>query len=130
VQKLGLEVTNPAIYRQNGSSRTPSPPLASGDRRWTIILVMPETLPLSLVKARLSELVDRVEGEDERIVVTRNGRAVAVLISADDLESLEETLVVLSDRELMRRVREGERAAERGDVVPLDELKGRHSRGK
>jgi antitoxin YefM len=129
VQKLGLEVTNPAIYRQNGV-RAPQPPLASGDRRWTIILVMPETLPLSLVKARLSELVDRVEGEDERIVVTRNGRAVAVLISADDLESLEETLVVLSDRELMRRVREGERAAERGDVVPLDELKGRHSRGK
>jgi Antitoxin Phd_YefM, type II toxin-antitoxin system len=39
---------------------------------------MPETLPLSLVKARLSELVDRVEGEDERIVVTRNGRAMAV----------------------------------------------------
>jgi antitoxin YefM len=90
---------------------------------------MPETLPLSLVKARLSELVDRVEGEDERIVVTRNGRAVAVLISADDLESLEETLVVLSDRELMRRIREGERAVERGDVVPLDELKGRHPRG-
>jgi antitoxin YefM len=96
---------------------------------WTIILVMSETLPLSLVKARLSELVDRVEGEDERIVVTRNGRAVAVLISADDLESLEETLVVLSDRELMRRIRAGERAAERGEVVPLDELKGRHSRG-
>jgi antitoxin YefM len=90
---------------------------------------MPETLPLSLVKARLSELVDRVEGEDERIVVTRNGRAVAVLISADDLESLEETLMALSDRELMRRIREGERAAERGDVVPLDELKRRHPRG-
>jgi antitoxin YefM len=90
---------------------------------------MPETLPLSLVKTRLSELVDRVEGEDERIVVTRNGRAVAVLISADDLESLEETLAVLSDRELMRRIREGERAAERGEVVPLDELKGRHPRG-
>jgi len=45
---------------------------------------MPETLPLSLVKARLSELVDRVEGEDERIVVSLNGRAVAVLISAYD----------------------------------------------
>ncbi len=88
---------------------------------------MSETLPLSVVKARLSELVDRVASEDERVVVTRNGRAAAVLISPDDLESLEETLVVLSDRELMRRIREGERAAERGDVVPLDELKARHS---
>lgn len=83
---------------------------------------MPETLSLSAVKARLSELVDRVEAEDDRIVVTRNGRPAAVLVSPDDLESLEETLAVLSDRELMRKVREGERAAEQGDVVPLDDL--------
>ena len=91
---------------------------------------MSETLPLSVVKARLSELVDRVEGEDERVVVTRNGRPVAVLISPDDLERLEETLAVLSDRELMRRIRQGERAAERGDAVPLDELKARYPRAE
>lgn len=89
---------------------------------------MTETLPLSTVKARLSELVDRVESEDDRIVVTRNGRPAAVLVSTDDLESLEETLSVLSDRELMRKIREGERAAERGELVSLDELKSRHAR--
>jgi len=55
---------------------------------------MTETLSLSAVKARLSELVDRVESEDDRIVVTRNGRPAAVLVSPDDLESLEETLAV------------------------------------
>jgi len=93
----------------------------------TKILVMTETLPLSTVKARLSELVDRVESEDDRIVVTRNGRPAAVLVSADDLESLEETLAVLSDRELMRKIREGEHAAERGEVVSLDELKSRRA---
>ena len=86
---------------------------------------MSETLPLSVVKARLSELVDRVESEDDRIVVTRNGRPAAVIVSAEDLESLEETLAVLSDRELMRKVRDGERAADHGDVVTLDELKRR-----
>lgn len=83
---------------------------------------MPETLPLSAVKARLSELVERVTSEDERIVVTRNGRPAAVLVSADDLESLEETLAILSDRELLKRVRSGEDAAARGEVVSLDEL--------
>jgi antitoxin YefM len=83
---------------------------------------MSETLPLSAVKARLSELVDRVEREDDRIVVTRNGRPAAVLISADDLDSLEETLAVLSDRALLRRVREGVEAAERGEVVDLEDL--------
>lgn len=90
---------------------------------------MTETLPLSVVKARLSELVDRVESEDDRIIVTRNGRPAAVLVSAADLESLEETLAVLSDRELMRRIREGERAADRADTVTLDELKRHYARG-
>jgi len=88
---------------------------------------MTQTLSLSTVKARLSELVDRVEKEDDRIIVTRNGRPAAVLVSADDLESLEETLAILSDRELMRRIREGERAAAGGQVVPLDELRSRPS---
>ena len=88
----------------------------------TIIMVTMETLPLSAVKARLSELVDRVEQEDERIVVTRNGRPAAVLISPDDLESLEETLAVMSDPELMKQIREGEAAIERGDVFTLEEI--------
>lgn len=90
---------------------------------------MTETLSLSAVKARLSELVDRVAREDDRIVVTRNGRPAAVLVSTDDLESLEETLAVLSDRELLRKVREGERAADSGELVELDEVKRRQTRG-
>jgi prevent-host-death family protein len=90
-----------------------------------MILVMPETLPLATVKARLSSLIDRVEGEHDRVIVTRNGRPAAVLVSPDDLESLEETLAVLSDPELMDRVREGREAVERGEVVSLDELRAR-----
>lgn len=85
-------------------------------------MVMPETLSLSYVKAHLSELADRIEGEHDRVVVTRNGRPAAVLISADDLESLEETLAVLSDPDLMQRIREGEVAIANGDTVTLDQL--------
>ncbi len=83
---------------------------------------MAETLPLSYVRAHLSEITDRVEGEQERVIVTRNGRAAAVLVSPDDLESLEETLAVLSDPELMRQIREGEAAIRAGDSVTLEEL--------
>jgi len=86
---------------------------------------MSETLPLSDVKARLSELVDRVEAEDDRIVVTRNGRPAAVLMSPDDLESLEETLAALSDPVLMEKIRAGEEARSRGDVMDLDALRRR-----
>lgn len=88
---------------------------------------MSETLPLSSVKAHLSELVDRVEGEHDRVVVTRNGRPAAVLISHGDLEGLEQTLAVLSDPDLMRRIRESEAADDEGDVVSLEELCARLS---
>jgi len=50
---------------------------------------MSDTLPFSEAKAHLSELADRVEGQHERILVTRNGRPSFVLMSPDDLESLE-----------------------------------------
>lgn len=88
----------------------------------TRIWVMTETLSLSYVKAHLSEIADRVEGEHERVVVTRKGRPAAVLVSPDDLESLEETLAVLSDPELMRQIREGEAAVEAGDTATLEDL--------
>lgn len=83
---------------------------------------MPEMLPLSTVKARLSELVDRVAREQERIVVTRNGRPAAVLVSPEDLDSLEETLAIMSDPELVADIREGVAALERGEVVSLDDV--------
>lgn len=81
----------------------------------TIILIMSETLPLSSVKTHLSEIVDRVEGEHDRVVVTRNGKPAAVLISNEDLEGLEETLAIMSDPALMAQVRESEQALADGD---------------
>ena len=56
-----------------------------------------ETLSVSEARTTLKTLVDRVDGTHERVTLTRNGRPAAVLISPDDLESLEETLSVLSD---------------------------------
>ncbi len=88
------------------------------------IMTMSETLPLSSVKARFSELVGQVEREHDRIVITRNGVPAAVLVSADDLESLEETLEVMSDPELMAQMRESQEELERGEEgVTLEELR-------
>ena len=63
-----------------------------------------DTLPLATIKARLSEIVDRVERSHERVTLTRNGRPAAVLISPDDLEALEDTLEILSDPEAMKEI--------------------------
>jgi len=75
------------------------------------------TEALRVVRDRFSEYVDRVERHHERVVVTRNGRPAAVLVSPDDLEALEETLALLSDPEAMRELSQADRDLEEGEGV-------------
>jgi len=96
---------------------------------------MAQTLSLAAVKARFSELIDRVERQQDRVIVTRNGKPAAVIISPDDLERLEETLAVMSDRSIAAQIRESERAAAAGETgADLTELRAdlqrRHARAK
>jgi len=82
---------------------------------------MSDTLPFSEVKAHLSELADRVERQHDRILVTRNGRPSFVLLSPDDLESLEESLDILRDDELMESLRRSRSDAEQGKRLRLQD---------
>jgi antitoxin YefM len=93
----------------------------------TIILVMSDlTLPLAEIKKRLSEIVDGVEQRHDRVVLTRNGRPAAVILSPADLESLEETLEILSDPKAMRDIRKAEAEIDKGKVVTADELRAKY----
>lgn len=67
-----------------------------------------ETTSLANAKDRLSELVNAVQSTWERVLITKNGRPAAVLIAPDDLDSLIETLEILSDPEALAAVREAE----------------------
>src|SRR5579875_612383 len=82
-----------------------------------------EHMPLADVKNRLSEVVERLEREHGRVVITKHGRPAAVVMSMDDLEGLEETLDILSDPKLMRRIRraEAEIAAGHAEELTKDE---------
>jgi antitoxin YefM len=71
-------------------------------------MTMTTPLPLAEVKSHLSELVSRVSSHHERVTVTVHGRPSAVLIAVEDLESLEETIAILSDPEAMRQLAESE----------------------
>jgi antitoxin YefM len=76
-------------------------------------------VPLAEVKNRLSEVVDRLEREHGRVVITKHGRPAAVMLSLEDLESLEETLAVLSDPELVAAIREADAEVAAGGTIRL-----------
>ncbi len=64
-------------------------------------------MSLADVKNHLSEVVERLEREHGRVVITKHGRPAAVVLSVEDLDSLEETLDVLSSTALMDDIRSG-----------------------
>ena len=79
-------------------------------------------VPLTEAKAHLSELVERVEREHDRVTITRNGRIAAVLISQDELTSLEETLSILADPDAVASIRKSREQAAAGDLVNIEDL--------
>lgn len=80
------------------------------------------TVPLSEAKNRLSELVDSVDRTHERVLITRNGRDTALLISVSDFESWEATLELAMDPQAQHRVRVAQEEVEAGQVVDPAEL--------
>lgn len=92
----------------------------------TIILVMSETRSLADVKAHLSEIVDLVESEQERVVITRHGRPAAVIVSPSDLAALEETLAILSAPGAIEEIRDAEREVSHGEFLTAAELRAKY----
>lgn len=84
-------------------------------------------MPLADVKNRLSEVVDRLEREHGRVVITKHGRPAAVVLSVADLEGLEETLEILADPRLMRRIRKAGKELDAGgsEVLTKEEALAR-----
>jgi antitoxin YefM len=82
-----------------------------------------KTLSLSEVKMKLSELVDKVHSTDEEVVITKNGRPAAVLVSPEEFESWKETIEILASPDLMEEIRRGLAALKKGSkIYTLEEL--------
>ena len=87
---------------------------------------MTETMPLAKAKAHLSEVVDRVTTSHERISITRHGHREAVVIAADDLDALEDTLDILSSPGAVSEIAEAREAAARGEGLDAAEVRRRY----
>ena len=87
---------------------------------------MSDTLPLAAVKAKFSEMVDRVEQHHDRITVTRNGRPAAVLVSPDDLASLEDTLELMSNPAAVAELARARKEIRSGKVMSAERLRAKY----
>ena len=85
-------------------------------------MVMTQTHSLAHIKTHLSALVDLVEREDERVILTKNGTPVAVLMSVSELEALEDSLDLLGDPEAMASLRRADEDIAAGRVIAGEEL--------
>ena len=83
-----------------------------------------KAVSVSEAKTKLSGLIDTVNATDEEIVITKNGRPAAVLVSPGEFESLKETVAVRSDSALMKEIKKGLRALKMkgSKLYTLDEL--------
>ena len=75
-------------------------------------------LPVSEVRSRLASLVKRIKKEDKQLIVTKNGRAAAVMISPEALETLE----IMADKKLLSSILRGLEDADKGRLYTHREV--------
>jgi antitoxin YefM len=85
---------------------------------------MARVLSLSEAKAHLSRLVADCEKDEEELVITRNGRPAAVLISAEEYQGWRETREIMRNRPLMKEIRQGLRQLEKGRLFTFEDVFG------
>ena len=83
-----------------------------------------KTLPLSDAKNRLSSVIDELTTREERVMITRNGRPAAVMVSPEEFESWQATIDILSDPLLMAQVERSRKSMRRAKTYAVEELFG------
>lgn len=82
-------------------------------------------LPFTDARRELSKLVDAVSKNQEHVVITKQGKPKAVLMSADEFESWEETIEIMSDPKALRAIRRSLRELEAGRAIPYEEVRAK-----
>lgn len=81
------------------------------------------TIPLTQLRPKLPQIMDRLSKYFDRYVVTRHGKPEAVMLSEEDYESLLETIEILSDKELVGRIKKAKKEIAEGKTISLEKLR-------
>jgi antitoxin YefM len=76
-------------------------------------------IAISDLRANLPKLINRVSEKLERLIITVSGKPKAVVISSEELESLEETAEILSVSDALEKIKKGTEDAKKGKGTPL-----------
>ena len=79
-------------------------------------------MPISDVRTNLPDLVNKVSRDLDRVVITVNGQPKAILVSSEELESLEETAEILAIPGAKDSIKKGVEQAKKGKGIILSEL--------
>ena len=83
---------------------------------------MTKNVTLKNLRPRLPKIIDEIDLKMDRFVITRRGKPVALMMAIDDYESLLETIDILSDAKLMKRIKKAEADLKNGRVTALDRI--------
>ena len=80
---------------------------------------MLEAIPITQVRRDFLPLIDRVNGELYRFMMTKHGKPVAVILSYEEYSRMVETLRLIEDRKLTQEIKQGLMEVEEGELIPL-----------
>ena len=83
---------------------------------------LPTIIPASEARSNFYDLLDEVSTTSKRFIITKRGRAQAIVLSLEEVESWEETLEIMSNKKLVRDIKEGLSDLKRGRVTPLEDV--------
>ncbi len=80
-------------------------------------------MSISDVRQHLPDIVSKIDKYMERVVITVKGQPKATLISAEELESLEETAEVMAIPNIKKDIERSRKQFKKGEFVYLSDLK-------
>ena len=83
---------------------------------------MTKSVTLKALRPKLPQIIDEIDSKMDRFIITRRGKPVALMMSVDDYESILETIDILSDKRLVKRIKKAEEDVKKGNVRALSEI--------
>ncbi len=84
---------------------------------------MDREIPITSARHELTSMPERLAEDPGAVAVTRRGKPVLAILPWDFYQSIQETLEVLADEELMVDLRQSLRELSEGETIPWETVK-------